>query len=46
MADGFDLRRIKRSRIPYLRRKLARLKVRAEIRSVRGAGYMLEAIPC
>ena len=32
--------------IAYLRRKLARLKVRAEIRSVRGAGYMLEAIPC
>ncbi len=32
--------------IAYLRRKMTRLKVRAEIRSVRGAGYMLEAIPC
>lgn len=32
--------------IAYLRRKMTRLKVRVEIRSVRGAGYMLEAIPC
>ena len=32
--------------IAYLRRKMTRLKVRAEIRSVRGAGYMLDAIPC
>ena len=32
--------------IAYLRRKMTRLKVRVEIRSIRGAGYMLEAIPC
>ena len=32
--------------IAYLRKKLAALNVQVEIRSVRGAGYVLEELPC